>query len=177
MAALLDLFLTCAYLGLISVGGAMTVIPEMERQIVVVHHWMSHQAFVEAYALGQFAPGPNMLHVFLVGYKVAALPGALAAGLGMFGPTSLLLAGVAHVATGPRPPGWVTKFQGAMGPVTVGLMGAAAWTLGRDSVRSPLLAAVCAFSAVAVIRRWLDPAWVVVLAAAVGALAALGGLV
>ncbi|MDB5098265.1 MAG: chromate transport protein ChrA [Cyanobacteria bacterium RYN_339] len=176
MPALLDLFLTFAYLGLISVGGAMTVIPEMERQVVVVHGWMNHQAFVEAYALGQFAPGPNMLHVFLVGYRVAALPGALAAGLGMFGPTSLLLAGVARVAAAPRPPAWVTKFQGAMGPVTIGLMGAAAWTLGRDSVRSPLLAGICALSAVAVIRKWLDPAWVVVLAAAVGAVAAWGGV-
>lgn len=176
MPVLLELFLTFAYLGVISVGGAMTVIPEMERQIVVVHGWMTHQAFVEAYALGQFAPGPNMLHVFLVGYRVAALPGALAAGLGMFGPTSVLLAAVAHVAAGPRPPAWVTKFQQAMGPVTVGLMGAAAWTLGRDNVRTPLTAAICLLGAVAVIRKWLDPAWVVVIAAGVGAAAAAWGV-
>jgi chromate transporter len=177
MQALLELFVTFGYLGLISVGGAMTIIPEMERQVVVVHGWMTHQAFVDAYALGQFAPGPNMLHVFLIGYRVAALPGALAAGLGMFGPTSIALAGVAHVATRPRPPAWVVSFQEALGPVTIGLMAAAAWTLGRDNVRTALLAVICALAALMMARKWLDPAWIVILAAVVGAGAAWGGLV
>lgn len=172
MPALLELFLTFAYLGLISVGGAMTVIPEMERQVVAVHGWMSHQQFVEAYALGQFAPGPNMLHVFVIGYRVAGLGGALAAGLGMFGPTSLLLAFVAKLAMGPRPPAWVARFQFAMGPVTLGLMGAAAWILAKESVQTPLLAGLCATAALASARKWLDPAWLVVLAALVGGLAA-----
>jgi chromate transporter len=176
MQALLDLFVTFAYLGLISAGGTMTIIPEMERQVVVVHGWLTHQAFVEAYALGQFAPGPNMLHVFLIGYRVAALPGALAAGLGMFGPTSIALAGVAHVATRPRPPRWVVSFQEAMGPVTIGLMAAAAWTLGRDNVRTAFLALICGLAAVAMVRKWLDAAWIVVLAALFGAAAAAGGL-
>lgn len=43
---------------------------------------MTHQAFVESFAISQFVPGPNMLIVFLIGYRVAAWPGALAAGLG-----------------------------------------------------------------------------------------------
>lgn len=172
MHPLLDLFVTFAYLGLISVGGAMTVIPEMERQVVEVHHWMTHAAFVEAYALGQFAPGPNMLHVFLIGYQVAGLPGAVSAGLGMFGPTSVLLAGVAWYAGGPTPPAWVARFQRAMGPVTLGLMGAAAWTLGQGSVQSGFLGAICAVSAVVTAKKWVDPAVVVVAAAVLGAIAA-----
>jgi chromate transporter len=169
MHPLLDLFLTFAYLGLISVGGAMTVIPEMERQVVDVHHWMTHAGFVEAYALGQFAPGPNMLHVFLIGHKVAGWPGAVAAGVGMFGPTSVLLAGVAWLAGGPRPPAWVATFQRAMGPVTLGLMGAAGWTLGKGSVKNVFLAVLCAMAAVATAKKWVDPAVVVILAALVGA--------
>jgi chromate transporter len=176
MPPLLELFLTFAYLGVISVGGAMTIIPEMERQVVVVHGWMSHQAFVEAYALGQFAPGPNMLHVFIVGYRVAGLAGAVTAGLGMFGPTSVLLAAVARVAAGPRPPAWVSSFQAAMAPVTLGLMAAAAWTLGHDNVRGPFLATICLVAALAAARRVVDPAWIVVLAAVTGTLGAAAGL-
>lgn len=176
MPTLLDLFLTFAYLGLISVGGAMTIIPEMERQVVGVHGWMTHQAFVDAYAMGQFAPGPNMLHVFLIGYRVASFPGALAAGLGMFGPTSVLLAAVARVAASPRPPAWVGRFQRAMGPVTVGLMLAAGWTLGRVGVHTWLLGALCAFAAVASARRALDPALIIMLAACVGVGAAWMGV-
>lgn len=176
MPDVLQLFSTFAYLGLISVGGAMTIIPEMERQVVVVHPWLTHDAFVQAYALGQFAPGPNMLHVFLIGYRVAGLPGSLAAGLGMFGPTSVALALIARVAASPRPPAWVGRFQRAMGPVTLGLMGAAGWTLGRGNVHTPFLAGVAAVASVLAARRLLDPAWIVVGAACVGAAAAAGGV-
>lgn len=172
MHPLIELFITFGYLGLISAGGAMTVIPEMERQVVLVHGWMTHQEFVAAYALAQFAPGPNMLHVFVIGDRVAGLPGAIAAGLGMFGPTSVMLAFVAWWAAGPKPPAWVGRFQHAMGPVTIGLMAAAAWTLGKGSVNSGALALICAASAVAVASRRVDPAWVVVAAALVGAVLA-----
>ena len=172
MPPVLELFLTFAYLGLISVGGAMTIIPEMERQVVVVHAWLTHDQFIEAYALGQFAPGPNMLHVFLIGYRVAGLAGALAAGLGMFGPTSVALAGVARLATGPRPPGWVGKFSQAMGPVTIGLMAAACVTLGRGSIHSGWTLAICLVAGGLAARKLLDPAWIVVGAAGLGAVAA-----
>ena len=174
MSVLVELFVTFAYLAVISVGGVMTVIPEMERQVVEVHRWMSHQAFIEAYALGQFTPGPNMVHVFLIGHRVAGWPGAVAAGLGMFGPTSVLLAGVAWLAAGPTPPAWVARFQSAMGPVTIGLMAAAAWTLGRGSLRDGFLVGVCAAATVLSATRRLDPGWVVLGAAAAGALWAVG---
>jgi chromate transporter len=83
MNTLVDLFLTFAYLALVNVGGGATILPEMERQ-VVSHHWLTHQDFVEIFALSQLAPGPNMLLVFLIGYQIASFPGAIAAGLGMF---------------------------------------------------------------------------------------------
>jgi chromate transport protein ChrA len=76
MHVLFDLFFTFAYLALISVGNSRSVIAEMERQVVIIHAWMSHQAFVEAYALGLLVPGPNMLNVVLIGNHVAGLPGA-----------------------------------------------------------------------------------------------------
>lgn len=172
MNILLDLFLTFAYLALISFGGPMTVIPEMER-MVVAHGWMSHQAFVEAFALAQLAPGPNMLHVFLIGYQVAGLPGALAAGLGTFGPTSLLLAGVAWLVGKPHHPAWLDRFHAALGPVTIGLMAASAWSLGRDMMGDVFWIGVCGVTALLTVRRLLNPAWVVLLAACVGVAKAL----
>jgi len=167
MNVLLDLFLTFAYLSLISVGGGMTVIPEMERQIVS-HGWMSHQAFVEAFALGQLAPGPNMLLIFLIGYKVAGFPGALSTGLGMFGPTSFLLASVARLAGKPRPPAWIERFHTALSPVTIGLMAAAVWSIGRDMMSDIFLVSVCGVAAILNAQRLLNPTWVVLLAVLIG---------
>ena len=45
------------------------LIPEMQRQVVDVHHWMSAQAFAALYALAQAAPGPNMMVVSLIGLR------------------------------------------------------------------------------------------------------------
>src|SRR5258706_13600256 len=60
-------------LSLIAVGGAITVIPEMHRSVVEVHGWMSGAQFADLFALAQAAPGPNILVVSLIGWKVAGL--------------------------------------------------------------------------------------------------------
>ncbi|WP_017318643.1 chromate transporter [Mastigocladopsis repens] len=172
MHVLLDLFFTFAYLGLISVGGASAVISEMERQVVIVHGWMSHQAFVEAYALGLLVPGPNMLHVVLIGDRVAGLPGAIASGLGAFGPTSCVLASIAWLIKQPNPPAWIKKFHAALGPVTIGLMLATVWNLGKDIVflKDILSAVICFLALLLSVRGLLNTGWIVLLALLTGAI-------
>jgi chromate transporter len=172
MNKLLDLFFTFAYLAVSSIGSAMAIIPEMER-LVVLHGWMSHEDFVAAFALSQLAPGPNLLHIFLIGYRVAGLPGTLAAGLGMFGPTSLLLAGVAMLMRKSRFPAWIKRFHSALNPMTIGLMTAAAWNLGRGSLNDIFWISVCTVATLLTAQRLLNSAWIVVLAAFIGALKAL----
>ena len=169
MSLLLDLFLTFAYLNVISIGGALAVLPEMERQVVVVHEWMGQQAFAQAVALGMVVPGPNMLHVLHIGNSVAGIPGAIAAGCGMFGPTSLVLIYIAWVEGSANCPGWVQKFHLACGPITIGLMSSATLSLGRSVLDSPLLIAIAAGAAVLSLRQLLSPAWILLLAASLGA--------
>lgn len=171
MHVLFDLFFTFAYLALISVGSSRAVITEMERQVVIVHDWMSHQAFVEAYALGLLVPGPNMLNVVLIGNHVAGLAGAVASGLGMFGPTSCVLASVAWLIKQPNPPAWIKKFHAALGPVTIGLTLATAWNLGKDIFLKDIFSAVVCFLALLLsVRGLLNASWVIVLALLVGAI-------
>ncbi len=172
MHILLDLFFTFAYLALISVGNSKAVITEMERLVVNVHGWMSHQAFVDAYALGLLVPGPNMLNVVLIGNHVAGLLGAVTAVLGMFGPTSLALAGVAWFIKQPNPPGWIKKFHAALGPVSIGLMLATAWNLGKDTVfdKDIFSIVICFLALLLSVRSLLNTGWVVVLALLVGAI-------
>ncbi|NEO99359.1 MAG: chromate transporter [Symploca sp. SIO2E9] len=173
MQVLLELFFTFAYLDIISIGGAIAMVPEMERQVVLVHGWISHQAFVDAVALGLLVPGPNMLHVLHIGNQVAGWQGALASGLGMFVPTSLLLASVASLVGKPHPPIWIKRFHAACGSVTIGLMAAAAWSLGQNMVSNIFYLIVCFLVALLNARRLLDPARLIILAAALGVLHAL----
>ncbi|NEO29426.1 MAG: chromate transporter [Symploca sp. SIO3C6] len=170
MEILFKLFFTFAYLDIISFGGAASMIPEMERQVVIVNGWMTHQEFFQAVALGFLVPGPNMLYVLHIGNHVAGWQGALAAGFGMFGPTCLLLAGVASLAGKAHPPAWIKQFHAACSPVTIGLMASAAWSLGQNLVGDIFYLIVCLLVAVLNARGLLSPAKSVILAVALGLL-------
>jgi len=90
---LLEIALQFFVLSLLSIGGANGVIPEIQRRVVEVHHWMTDEDFAQLFALSQAAPGPNVLIVSLVGWKVAGVLGGVVAMLAMCGPSSLLTTG------------------------------------------------------------------------------------
>ena len=94
---LLALALQFAGLSLVAFGGANAVIPEIHRQAVDVHHWMTDQDFASLFAIAQAAPGPNFLVSTLVGWKAAGLLGALVATAAMCAPSCLLTFWVAKV--------------------------------------------------------------------------------
>jgi chromate transporter len=65
------LFLHFLALWFVAVGGPSTILPEIHRYVVEVHHWMTSAQFVEVYALAQVAPGPNVMYVTLIGWHLA----------------------------------------------------------------------------------------------------------
>ena len=83
MMILLSLLASFSLFSLMAVGGAITLIPEMHYYVVESHHWMTGQEFAALFAIAQAAPGPNVLVVSLIGWKVAGLAGALVATVGM----------------------------------------------------------------------------------------------
>lgn len=44
-------------LSLLAFGGGNTILPEMQRQVVDVHHWMSAHEFTALFALARRRPG------------------------------------------------------------------------------------------------------------------------
>ena len=126
MSDLVALLVLYGELSLLSFGGGPTVLPEMQRQIVEVHHWMSAAEFAALFALAQAAPGPNMLVSTLVGLHVAGLAGAVVATLGMIVPSSLLTIAVVGVWDRFRNAPWRRAVQAGLVPVTVGLFLSAA---------------------------------------------------
>ena len=53
-----------------SIGGAVTTVPEMHRFLVSEQAWLSEGQFSNAIALAQAAPGPNVLFVAVLGWTV-----------------------------------------------------------------------------------------------------------
>src|SRR5438093_977278 len=76
MSDLLLMTWTFLWLSLLCVGGGLGVIPEMQRQVVANHQWVTAREFVDGYTLAQLTPGPTMLVVAFVGYRAHGLPGA-----------------------------------------------------------------------------------------------------
>jgi chromate transporter len=120
-------------LSFLSIGGAISAVPEIHRQAVEVHRWMTDREFVDLVAIAQAAPGPNVLFVTLIGYHVAGIPGALVATVFMCGPACGVAFVIARVFDRFRDKPWRTAVQGGLVPVSIGLVGATALVIARSA--------------------------------------------
>lgn len=157
-------------LSLMSIGGAITLVPDMHRRLVDGDHLLTDADFTGSIALAQAAPGPNVLFVALMGWHSAGLGGAVASMLGIMLPsTTLALAVSRWVATRRH---WlsVRAFQAGMTPVTVGLLLATGWLLmphPGEHLRAWLLAVAVA---AIVWRTRIRLIWLVAAGAVLGGL-------
>jgi chromate transporter len=147
MTTLAQLALLYGQLSLLAFGGANAVLPEMQRQIVDVHHWMTAREFAALFALAQAAPGPNMMVVSLVGWRVAGLSGALVTTGAVALPSSILTLLVSNIWFRFKDADWRKALQAGLQPVTVGLIAASVALLIQSTAvdwRAALITAVTA---------------------------------
>ena len=121
MSDLLLMTWTFLWLSLLCVGGGLGVIPEMQRQVVNNHQWVTAREFVDGYTLAQLTPGPTMLVVAFVGYRVHGVLGAVLATVAMFLPTSVIVVIVAEQWQRFRAHRWAASAERALLPIGVGL--------------------------------------------------------
>jgi chromate transporter len=90
----IDLLLSIAQIfakvSVVSVGGISVMIPEVHRQVVELNEWMNNAQFASVFALSQVAPGPNILLMSLVGWRVAGWAGMAVATMATILPTTIL---------------------------------------------------------------------------------------
>src|SRR5215204_3607651 len=72
--------------GLLTFGGAFTVIPFLQESSVNVHHWLTDSQFVDGLAMSGVLPAPLIIFSTFVGYVAGGLAGALVMTLGIFIP-------------------------------------------------------------------------------------------
>lgn len=162
---LLQLVLIFAPLSLVSVGGALAILPEVHRQAVQVQGWMTDAEFAELFAIAQAVPGPNILVVSLVGWKVAGLVGALVALGAVCGPSSLLTFGLAQALERYQRLTWLRALQAGLAPIAVGLVLASAVILSGAAATSPAAALAIASAALLLLRTKLNPLLLMAIAA------------
>jgi chromate transporter len=159
---------TFLWLSFLSIGGGLGVLPELQRQVVHVHQWVTAQQFVDGYALAQLTPGPSMLVAVFIGYRAHGFLGALLAGAAMFAPSSVLAALAARQWSALRERPWARVAERVITPVGIGLMAGGAYTLLRSGVHDVPTAAIALVALAALWLRVAPPIVVVVLGGLAG---------
>ena len=163
-----ELALIFSQLSLVAFGGGNTILPEMHRQVVDVHHWMTSGDFAALFALAQAAPGPNLMVAPLIGWQVAGLAGMLVATAAIFGPSSIVTVIALRLWTRFKDKPWRAAIQAGLVPISVGLVAASAAIITRSVDHEWIFVAITAASAAVLLRFNVHPLWMLALGAAVG---------
>lgn len=155
-------------LSLLTIGGVTAVLPEMHREAVELRRWMTDAEFASLFAIAQATPGPNMLVVTLVGWRVAGFAGGLVATAAMCVPTSLLTYLTLRLWDRFKARPWRTAVQNGLTPIMIGLVAASAYLLTRATSLGWATLAIAIGTAVLCCATRINPIWAMAGASALG---------
>jgi chromate transporter len=93
LSNLSELAWVCLKSGAVVFGSGLAIVPLLQRDFVERLGWLTNQEFLDALALGQVTPGPVLITVTFIGFRVAGILGAIVATVSVF------LAGFFHMQT------------------------------------------------------------------------------
>jgi chromate transporter len=164
--AKLGLALSLAFIflriGAVTFGGGFVMIPEIEAEVVNSHHWLTHQEFADATALGQITPGPVLIMATFVGYRVAGTVGALFATICVFLPAFLMTIAAGSSFRRFRTNRQMQAFLRGVAPAVAGLLVAAAWSVGRSGIHSIIGLSMAVIILLILLRYRANAFWVLI---------------
>jgi chromate transporter len=162
-----QIFLEGLKAGLLTFGGAYTVIPFLREAAVESHHWLTSGQFNDGLAMSGVLPAPLIIFSTFVGYIAGGLAGALAMTLGIFLPAFIfpifLHRQLVAVAENER----LHPFLLGVAAGVIGLIAAVTVTILETSVTG-VYTALIALGAFAALNRWHSKLTVVYVMAVAG---------
>lgn len=77
------LFLSFLKVGTFAFGGAYSLLPLIESEVVTKHSWLTNEEFMKVLGMVEIIPGAiSIKYATYVGYKTAGIPGVIAANVG-----------------------------------------------------------------------------------------------
>ncbi len=143
--------------GTVTFGGGYVMIPQIETDIVEVHQWMGRQAFADGMAFGQITPGPVLITATFIGYKVASVPGAVAATIAAFLPSFVMTVIAGASINRFRTNFHVQAFLAGVAPAVVGMLAAAGVTLAKSGLSGATGFGVATLACLLMLRAKLNP--------------------
>jgi chromate transporter len=146
---LVEIFRTFLFIGATSFGGG--VVAYLRENLVVGRHWVDDEEFVRVMEISQTLPGLNATNMsVIIGDRLAGIPGAVAALIGMSLPGALMMLGLGmlYAQHGNRQ-GAGALLAGVAAGAT-GLLTATVLQLGRKIVGGALDVALVAVTCLAI---------------------------
>ncbi|MCU4350573.1 chromate transporter [Acinetobacter ursingii] len=165
---LITLALVFTQLSVLAFGGGNAILPEMQHQVVNIHHWMSAEQFSSLFAMAQAAPGPNMMIVPLIGWHVAGPAGLLVTSIAKFGPSSMITVYALKFWQRFKNHPFRSRFEQALKPITVGLVLVSAWMIAHASAQNNILVMIIILTTLLGLFKKIHPLWVMLLGAGLG---------
>jgi chromate transporter len=166
-----EIFLEGLKAGLLTFGGAYTVVPFLHDSAVEGHHWLTESQFIDGLAIGGILPAPLIIFSTFVGYLAGGLLGALLMTLGIFIPAFVfpifLHRQLVAIAENER----LHLFLLGVAAGVIGLIAAVTIEILEASVVDVYTAAL-ALGAFLALNRWHSKLTVLYVVAACGALGA-----
>jgi chromate transporter len=158
--------------GLVTFGGAYTVVPYLHDAAVEGQGWLSEREFVDGLAMSGILPAPLIIFSTFVGYLAGGLGGAVAITVGIFLPAFVFPIffhrGLVAIAENPR----IRPFLLGVAAGVIGLIAAVTVDIVDASVVD-VPTAILALTAFAALNRWHGKLTVVAVVLGCGAV---GGL-
>lgn len=166
----LKIFTVFAGMSLMLFGGGYVFIPLIQEIVVHGQGWVTHQEFVDAIAMGQITPGPILVSAAFIGLKVGGMAGAVAAIIGIYLPSALLMVASTHMLERIKRSLVIKAALRGVRPAVIGMIAAAAYTVGWTAPHHWVSLMILVVALVALMRLRIDVVWVIPTSGLVGLL-------
>src|SRR6266478_3225962 len=139
--------------GALTFGSGLVIVPFLQQGVVQQFGWLGEREFLIAVAIGMISPGPVVITATFVGYLVAGFWGSLAATIGIFLPSFILVLVAAPLLARHRSNRNVQGFVKGAYAAAIGTILGACVLLGRIAIGDSFTAAI-GLIALFVLFRW-----------------------
>jgi len=157
--------------GAMTFGSGLVIVPFLQQGVVQQYGWLGERDFLVAVAVGMISPGPVVITATFVGFLVAGFWGSLAATVGIFLPSFLLVLIAAPALARHRANRNVQGFVKGAYAAAIGTILGACVLLGRIAI-GDWLTILIGLTALAALFRWkVSNPLLIAVTAAVGLIA------
>ena len=170
--------------GLFAMGGGLATLPFLYH-ISDRYHWFSHDEIANMLAVSESTPGPIGVNMATYcGMTTAGIPGGIIATFGLVLPSVIIILLIASLLAHFQKNRYVVQTMKTLRPASVGLVGAATWSVLRAALFVPdtwtlSWIAIAVFVMLLAVRlrfEKLHPIFLIAVGAAAGIVFQMGGI-